>query len=191
MMTEQYHPFFDMALPAYPENALPSITFSDKIVFHFNGDVVQAFHIDGAHSDADLAFLFRKANVLHTGDLFFSGGYPFIDVPHSGSIDGMVAAADQLLGMIDDDTKVIPGHGSLSDRKGLQEYREMLVTVRDRIAGHIAAGRSLEEILASKPTADFDQGRNSGMPADDFVRIVFNDLSNRWRGSLSIWHLVI
>jgi glyoxylase-like metal-dependent hydrolase (beta-lactamase superfamily II) len=141
--------------------------------------VIHAFHIESAHSDADLAFHFRKANVMHTGDLFFGGGYPFIDVPHSGSIDGMIAAADLLLGMIDDNTKVIPGHGSLSDRQGLQEYREMLVTVRNRIAQHIEAGRSLEEIVASKPTADYDQDRISWMPADDFVTIVFNDLVNR------------
>ena len=179
MMTGQYHPSFEMEVPAYPDNALPSLTFTDELVFHFNDDVIHAFHIEGAHSDADLAFHFRTANVLHTGDLFFEGGYPFIDVPHGGSIDGMIAAADQLLGMVDDNTKLIPGHGSLSDRRGLQGYREMLATVRNRIAQQIKEGESLEEIVGSKPTADFDRGMGSWMPADDFVRIVYNDLSNR------------
>jgi glyoxylase-like metal-dependent hydrolase (beta-lactamase superfamily II) len=179
MMTDQYHPFFEMEVPAYPNNALPSLTFTDELVFHFNDDVIHAFHIEGAHSDADLAFHFRTANVLHTGDLFFEGGYPFIDVPHGGSIDGMIAAADQLLGVVDDDTKLIPGHGPLSDRRGLQGYREMLATVRNRIAQQVKEGKSLEEIVGSKPTADFDRGMGSWMPADDFVRIVYNDLSNR------------
>jgi glyoxylase-like metal-dependent hydrolase (beta-lactamase superfamily II) len=179
MMTDQSHPDLEMEVPAYPDDALPFLTFTDELVLHFNDDVIHAFHLEGAHSDADLAFYFRTANVLHAGDLFFVGGYPFIDVPHGGSIDGMIAAADQLLGMVDGSTKVIPGHGPLSDRRGLQGYREMLATVRDRIAGQIKEGKSLEEIVSSRPTADFDAGMGRWMPADDFVTIVFNDLANR------------
>jgi glyoxylase-like metal-dependent hydrolase (beta-lactamase superfamily II) len=126
-----------------------------------------------------LAFLFRKANVLHTGDLYFSNGYPFIDYNHGGGIDGMIAAAEKLIGMVEDDTKIIPGHGSLSNRKGLRQYREMLVALRDRIARQIKEGKSLEEITDAKPTSDFDDGREGAMSPDDFVRIVYEDLTGR------------
>ena len=94
-----------------------------------------------------------------------------------GGIDGMIAAAKKLIDMIDDETKIIPGHGPLSDRKGLMQYREMLVVLRDRIAQEIEEGKSLEEITAGKPTSDFDEGRDGAMSPDDFVRIVYEDLT--------------
>lgn len=179
MIAEQYHPFFDMRIPPYPEAALPKVTFTESITFHFNGDEIHAFHIENAHSDADIVIYFRKANVIHTGDIFFVGGYPFIDIPHGGSIDGMITAVDRLLGLINDNTKVIPGHGALSDRKGLQEYREMLVTVKERVELQIKEGNTLEEIIESKPTSDFDKGRNDWMPSAGFVKIIYNDISKR------------
>jgi glyoxylase-like metal-dependent hydrolase (beta-lactamase superfamily II) len=178
MATEQYHPFFDMRIPPYPPASLPSITISSSMTLHVNGEEIHAFHIESAHSDADLAFFFRNANVPHTGDLYFAKGYPFIDYNHGGSIDGMIAAADKLLDMIDDETKIIPGHGPLSSREELQEYKQMLVTVRDRIARQIEEGKSLEEITTSKPTSDFDAGREVGMAPDEFVRIVYDDLTS-------------
>jgi glyoxylase-like metal-dependent hydrolase (beta-lactamase superfamily II) len=179
MATEQYHPFFDMKLPAYPPASLPAITFTDSITLHFNGEEIHAFHIAAAHSDSDLAFHFRQANVLHTGDLFFCAGYPFIDYNHGGGIDGMITAAGKLVGMIDEETKVIPGHGPLSNRKGILEYQKMLMTIRDRIAQQIKEGKSLEEITASKPTSDFDEGRTEAMSPDEFVKIVYNDLTKK------------
>jgi len=179
MTAEQYHPFFDLRIPAYPETALPVVTFADSITLHLNNDEIQVFHLETAHSDADLAFYFRRANVIHLGDLYFVGGYPFIDVPHDGSIDGLISAVDRVLSMIDENTKVIPGHGRLSNREELQEYRDMLVTVRDRIKRQIKEGKTLEEIIASKPTADFDEARKQMIPPDDFVKIIFKDLSKR------------
>ena len=179
MATEQYHPFFDMKLPAYPPASLPAITFTDSATLHFNGEEVRAFHIEAAHSDSDLAFFFRKANVLHTGDLYFCAGYPFIDYNHGGGVNGMIAAAGKLIGMIDEDTKVIPGHGPLSNREGLVEYQQMLMTVRDRVAQQIKEGKTLEEITASKPTSDFDEGRTAAMSPDEFVKIVYNDLTGK------------
>ena len=179
MMAEQYHPSFDRRIPAYPETALPVVTFADSITLHFNNDEIQIFHLERAHSDADLAFYFRKANVIHLGDLYFVGGYPFIDVPHEGSIDGLSPALDKVLGLINENTKVIPGHGRLSNREELQEYRDMLVTLRDRIKRQIKKGKTLEEIVASKPTADFDETRQLMIPPDNFVKILFRDLSGR------------
>jgi glyoxylase-like metal-dependent hydrolase (beta-lactamase superfamily II) len=179
MSSEQYHPFFDMKIPAYPNEALPVITFAESLTLHFSGEEIFAFHVATAHSDADLAFYFRKANVLHTGDLYFSKGYPFIDYNHGGGIDGMIASTDKLIDMVDDDTKIIPGHGPLSDREGLRHYRQMLTTLRDRVSEKIREGKSLEETVASKPTSDFDKGRDEGMSPDDFVKIVYNDLTKK------------
>jgi glyoxylase-like metal-dependent hydrolase (beta-lactamase superfamily II) len=179
MTSEQSYPEFDVKIPPYPEAALPAVTFTDALTLYFNGDEIRAIHIEKAHSDADILVYFRKANVIHTGDLYFSGGYPFIDVPHGGSIDGMIRAADRILNMIDASTKVIPGHGHLSNRGELQEYRDMLVTVRDRIGRQIKEGKTLEEVLSSKPTADFDKGREQLIPPEMFVKIVYNDLSKR------------
>jgi glyoxylase-like metal-dependent hydrolase (beta-lactamase superfamily II) len=177
MATEQFHRFFDMRIPPYPKPALPVITFADSLTLHFSGEELHAFHIEGAHSDADLAFHFRNANVLHTGDLYFSHGFPFIDSNHGGAVDGMIAAAGKLIAMMDEDTKVIPGHGPLSNREEMREFRDMLVTVRDRIAKQIEAGNTLEEITASKPTAGFDEGRTHGMSAEQFVRNIYNELA--------------
>ncbi|MHC5034680.1 MAG: MBL fold metallo-hydrolase [Planctomycetota bacterium] len=176
MMTEQRHPDLGVEVPPYPAAALPVITIKESLTLHFNGEEILVFHIPSAHSDADLAFYFRNANVMHTGDLCFVGGYPYIDVLNGGAIDGMIAAADHLVGMIDQDTKVIPGHGPLTDLAGLTEYREMLSTVRNRVADQIAQGKSLEEILASSPTAGFDEGRENLVPRDLFVEIVYNSL---------------
>lgn len=179
MSTEQHYPFFDFKTPASPEAALPVITFTDSITLHFNDEEIYALHIKNAHSDADIAILFRKANVIHTGDLYFSAGYPFIDISHGGSTDGMISAADTLLEMIDESTKVIPGHGPLSNREGMKNYRQMLATVKDRILKQIKEGKTLEEIIASRPTADLDKDWKQGMSPEEIVKIVYNDLSKR------------
>jgi cyclase len=177
MKEEWSHWFFDYKIPPFPDTALPSVTFSDAITFHINDDEIHAFHVENAHTDSDVIIYFREANVLHMGDLCFAGGYPFIDAPHGGSIDGYISALDNVIDMIDEDTKVIPGHGPLSNREELKAYRDMLSTVRDRIARYVEEGKSIEEVLQSKPTADFDERFSKQMPAEAFVRIVFNDIS--------------
>ena len=179
MTGEQDFPEFGQKLPPYPEAALPVVTFGESLNLHFNGDEVQALHIPNAHSDADLVFYFRKANVIHTGDLCFAGMYPFIDVNHGGSVSGAIAGADKIAAMIDSATKVISGHGPLTDREGVLAYRNMLATVRDRIAKLIKEGKTIEQVLAAKPTADFDKTMRPDIPAEMFVKIVYGDLTKR------------
>jgi len=179
MTVDQYFPFFDFKRSAYPEAALPVMTFTDSITLHLNDEEIHAFHIKNAHSDADIVIFFRKANVIHTGDLYFYGGYPFIDVSHGGSIDGMIAAADIMLEMSDENTKVIPGHGRLSNREELQSYRNMMVTVKERVLQHIKEGKTLEEIIAAKPTADLDKEWSEQMSPEDIVKVIYNDLTKR------------
>ena len=177
MAGEQSFPELGQTTPPYPEPALPAVTFEESLTLHFNGDEVQVLHIPSAHSDADLVFYFRKANVIHTGDICFSGMYPFIDVGHGGSIAGMIAALDKIAAMIDGATKVIPGHGPLTDREGVLAYRKMLAAVRDRVAKLIQEGKTLEQVLAAKPTGDFDKTMAPAIPADMFVKIVYGDLT--------------
>lgn len=168
---------FGRETPASPEQALPVVTFTQGITFHLNGDDIDLFHISNAHTDGDVLIRFRKANVLHMGDIYFAGSYPFIDVASGGSINGMIRVLDQVLGMIDENTKIIPGHGPLSNKKKLQVYRDMLATVRDRVAQHIKEGKSVEEVLAAKPTQEFGAALEQGfMNAERFVEIVYNSL---------------
>jgi glyoxylase-like metal-dependent hydrolase (beta-lactamase superfamily II) len=179
MLSEQYFEDFDMTVPVFPQAALPVVTFKDSLTLHFNGDDIQVFHIENAHSDADIAIYFRKANVLHTGDLFFSVLYPYIDVSHGGSVDGMIRASEKILGIVNENTKIIPGHGPLSNREGVKKFRDMLVTLRDRIKGQIREGKTLEEVLASKPTADFDKEKAQAVPPEMFVKIIYDELAKK------------
>ena len=179
MTAEQTFPEFDSKQPPYPAAALPVVTFTDSLTLHFNGEAIQLLHVEKAHSDADILIFFGRANIVHTGDLYFSGGYPFIDLAHGGSVNGMIAASDKILKMIDAKTKVIPGHGPLSDRAGVDEFKSMLVTVRDRVAKLIKEGKTIDEVLASKPTADFDKVRGQGLPSEMFIKIVYDELSKR------------
>ncbi|OGG55421.1 MAG: hypothetical protein A3F84_05980 [Candidatus Handelsmanbacteria bacterium RIFCSPLOWO2_12_FULL_64_10] len=142
--------------------------------FHINGDEVAAIHLPSAHTDGDAIVYFRHANVIHMGDVYVRYGYPFIDVSSGGSLTGMVRGVDRALALINDSTKVIPGHGDTADRAALRVYRTMLATIQDRVSGQVMAGANLEKILASKPTAEFDAvwGRGFVKP-DDFVRFAY------------------
>ena len=157
LSAEQFVELFNRKVPASPPVALPVVTFTDAVTFHLNGDEVHAFHVEPAHTDGDSIVHFRRANVVHAGDLFFNGGYPVIDFSTGGSLDGMIAAADRLLALAGPETKIIPGHGPLGRRPDLQAFRDMLVTARAAIAPLVAAGRSLEEVQAAKPTAALDE----------------------------------
>lgn len=140
---------------ASPEGAWPVVTFTEDITFHLNGDDLHAFHVEHAHTDGDAIVHFRQANVVHMGDTFFFGRFPFIDTATGGSIDGLIAAADRGLAVMDADTKVIPGHGALATREDLRAYRDALKVARDRVDALMGEGLSLEDILARTPSADY------------------------------------
>jgi glyoxylase-like metal-dependent hydrolase (beta-lactamase superfamily II) len=178
MSIEQFMEVFDRTVPASPGEALPVVTFTDTVTFHVNGEEIRAFHVSSAHTDGDSIIHFPGANVLHAGDVFFNGTYPFIDVGSGGSVDGLIAAVERALALADGETKIIPGHGPLSGRKELATYRDMLVAIRDRIAPMVEASRSLEEIQAAEPTASFDGEWGGGwIEPDRFVSFVYDSLS--------------
>ena len=160
---------------ASPPDALPKITFADGVTFHWNGDTIQVFHVENAHTDGDSIIHFTNADVFHMGDTFFNGRYPFIDIDFGGNLNGVIAAADRVLSMSQPTTKILPGHGELATPGDLRRYRDMLSTVRDRVQSLIDEGKDIDEVVAAAPTADFDAqlGENS----ERFVRSVFFSLT--------------
>lgn len=159
--------------------ALAKISYIDSIAVHFNNDTIEAIHLPAAHTDGDVVIRFRKANIVHTGDLYLSNGFPFIDNDSGGTIAGYLAAVDKIITLCDDKTKVIPGHGAVSDREGLRSYRDMLTAARDRIAKLIREGKTLEEIVAADPTAGLFKGGKSWLAPKLFVFCVYQDLAGK------------
>ena len=131
----------------YDEVCLPKITFMDAMKFYFNGNTIDIIYTGPGHTDGDAQVYFREANVMHTGDMFVRYGLPFIDQPNGGTTDGMIDAIWELAGKIDDDTIIIPGHGELATRNDLLEYRDMLVTIRERLKAGIARGMSADLVV--------------------------------------------
>ena len=169
---------FKQVVPAAPKAALPVITFNDNVTFRLNGEEIQVVHYRNSHTDGDSVIRFKNANVMHTGDIWFNGAYPFIDVSSKGSIDGIINSIKALIELADADTRIIPGHGPLSDRQGMQGYLEMLETVRDRMNGLIAEGKSLEEIIELEPNADYDPTLGQGfINPEQFLRILHSNLA--------------
>ena len=178
MSTEQFNALFKSTTPPSPAAALPVITFGDGISFYVNDDSVQVTHVKNAHTDGDALVMFRGANVIHMGDTYFNGIYPYIDLSSGGSLAGIIAAADRALAMTNDATKVIPGHGPLGDRTSLKEYRRVMDVVRQRVGALIAKKRTLPQIIAAKPLADFDVTWGTGfMKPDQFLTIVHASLT--------------
>jgi glyoxylase-like metal-dependent hydrolase (beta-lactamase superfamily II) len=177
MSVEHFSAAFNRKTPPSPEGALPVVTFTESVTFHWNGDEIRVTHVAPAHTDGDSFVHFAKADVVHMGDLFFNGGYPFIDTSSGGRIDGVIAAADGVLAATGEKTRFIPGHGPLATRAELQAYRDMLRTLRDRIAKLKAAGRSRDEVVAAKPTADHDAKWGTGfMKGDTFTGLAYDSL---------------
>jgi glyoxylase-like metal-dependent hydrolase (beta-lactamase superfamily II) len=156
LSTDQFNAFMNRKIPAMAPEGLPVITFAQSLSFHFDGEDIDVVHLDPAHTDGDSFVYFKKANVLHTGDTFTSAGYPFIDVDSGGTSLGFVQAADKMLAVAQPTTRYIPGHGPVSDRAKLKSWRDMNATVRERVAKLAAQGKTLAEVQAAKPTAEFD-----------------------------------
>ncbi len=178
MSVDQFIEAFDREVPASPKIALPVVTFDDGVTFHLNGDTIRVIHVPRAHTDGDAIVYFSVANVIHAGDTVWTSGYPFIDTGSGGSIDGVIAATERMLELSDSTTRIIPGHGELTDRAGLAAYRDMLVSVATAVRSLIGDGKSLQQIQAAKPTAAFDEkwGKGSFTP-DRWVAMVHEDLA--------------
>ncbi|GDX39912.1 cyclase [Armatimonadota bacterium] len=177
LSSEQFIEAFNSKVPASPEIALPILTFNRRMTLYHGGEELHMTNVPPAHTDTDIFIHFVKANVLHAGDLFFNGMYPFIDSSTKGWIGGMVGAADKILAVVNDKTKIIPGHGPLATKEQFKQYRDMLVTVHERITPLVKSGKSVEDTVAAKPLADLDDKWGKGfMKPDVFVKIVYGGI---------------
>ncbi|HBC55572.1 MAG TPA: MBL fold metallo-hydrolase [Gammaproteobacteria bacterium] len=177
LKVEKSIPAFNMHKPPSPKEALPVVTFRQQMSLHFNGDDVRLFHVANAHTDGDAVVYFERANVIHTGDTFFNGFYPFIDTASGGSLAGMIAASAAILEMANEQTRIIPGHGPLASRADLQTYHDMLVQAETAIGSLVKAGKSADEVVAAKPTAALDGVWGDGfLQPDMWVRIVYSGM---------------
>ena len=156
MSTPQDIKAFGLHFPPSPTGALPTITFDTTKTIPQNGDTLDLVHFEPAHTDTDIYIHFQKANVLHCGDTFFNGFYPFIDESTGGSIGGMIRANEKALALVNADTKIIPGHGPLGTKADLQAFHDMLSGVREKVAALKSSGLSEQEVIAKKPTAQWD-----------------------------------
>jgi glyoxylase-like metal-dependent hydrolase (beta-lactamase superfamily II) len=169
---------FGMKSPPANKAALPVMTFSETMYFHINGESVKAIHVPNAHTDGDSIIHFREANVVHAGDVFFNGIYPFIDVAHGGSLKGTIKAADVILAITDANSKIIPGHGPLADKSQLQAYRDMLQTAYIRLVTLKNQGVSAEDAVSKKPLADLEAKWGKGIfTGDKWIGIVYSGVN--------------
>ena len=177
LTTEQKLTAFNMTIPPAAKEGQPVQTFSDAMTMHLNGDDIVISHPGAAHTDGDVVVYWQKANVLQTGDIYFEGLYPFIDVEHGGSINFMIDVATKVMATINDTTKIIPGHGPVSDKAKMQVYVAMLTGIRDNVRALIAEGKTMEDIVAAKPTQQFDDVWGKGfLTPDQFTQLVYSDL---------------
>ena len=180
MSTEQFTELFNRRSPPSPRGALPVVTFVESVTFHLGGETVHVVHVPPAHTDGDAIVHFVQANTIHMGDNYFKDVYPFVDLSSGGSFEGVIRAADIALGYANDSTRIIPGHGPLANRADLKKYRDVLVQVRDRVAALIRQGKTKEQVIAAKPTAEWDATWGAGfMKPDVFLGIVYQSLTKK------------
>lgn len=164
--------------PLSPEG-LPLLTFSQDMTLHLNGDQMHVFHVAPAHTDGDVVVHFVASNVVHTGDLFLSQGYPYVDLGSGGNFEGFIAAADKILALCNDKTILIPGHGKLAKREDLLRWRNALETIRGRVGKLIHKGKTLAQAVAAKPTADLNDAMGSNfISADQIVEAAYRSMKN-------------
>jgi cyclase len=168
----------------FPPVALPLITYEGKVTFHMDGDNIQLIPIAHAHTDGDTMVHFVKNNVIMTGDFYRSVGYPNIDRANGGSLSGMIEGLDYIVSIAGPDTKIIPGHGPTVTKVEVAAHRDMIMAVRDKVAQLMEQGKSVEDVIAAHPTADFDSKVSQpGMTADRFVGQLYAEMKPRITGS--------
>jgi len=165
---------WNFTFPPLPAAALPTTLFSSEQTLHLNGATLALNYYPPAHTDSDISVHFTDADIIDVADTFWNGDYPFIDYSTGGNIDGMIRAAEANVARVTDKTIVIPGHGAIGNKSQLIEFRDMLVSVRDKVSTLKKEGKSLEEVVAAKPTADYD-AKWGGFVIDGnfFTRLVY------------------
>jgi glyoxylase-like metal-dependent hydrolase (beta-lactamase superfamily II) len=177
LAVDNFIDMFSMEAPAMDMAGLPVITFDGSLTFHLNGGEIIVSHVSNAHTDGDSIVWFREVNVIHTGDIYFAGMYPFIDTNTGGSVAGTINALERVLTLSNDQTVIIPGHGPVSDKSSLLAYTNMLKTISNTIQKMIAGQSTLEQIQAAEPTRDFDGKYGDGFINNTaFVEMLYKDM---------------
>jgi cyclase len=164
-------------IAAAPRIALPVITYAEGLKLHLNGEEVRVIHMPAAHTDGDSIIHWTKSNVIHMGDLFMlQVSFPYVDRDSGGDVRGFVAAADKVLAIANDQTKIIPGHGAIATKADLQNHRNMIASVISKVEAGMKAGQTLDQIKASNPTDGFGVNPKGFITADRFVETVYNNI---------------
>jgi cyclase len=168
------------ATPPARKQALPIVTFNDTATIHVNGEDIRAVHFPSGHTDGDAVIYFPQSNVVHMGDDFFNGRFPFIDIENGGSVKGLIADVDKVLATLPDDVKIIPGHGELSDKAGLRRFADMLRGTSGAVEKAMKSGRTLEQMKADKILAQWDEwGKDWFVDSAGFTEALYKDLSRK------------
>lgn len=176
LLTRQEIKLFGMVSEPYPEHALPSLTYSKKLSLFINGESFDIVHFPNGHTDGDSVVFMKESNIVHMGDNFFSGMFPFVDVANGGDVMQMADNVAAVLARIDDDTTVIPGHGTLSDKLGLAEFHEMLVGTTDEVKAMMTAGMTVEQMQSEGLSLDWEDWANGLISADAWIAIIASSL---------------
>jgi len=177
LATEQKSTVFNSTTPASPKEALPVITFNDSLSVHFNGEDIRAIHFPHGHTDGDSVIFFSASNVVHLGDDFFAGRFPFVDLESGGSVEGLVKNIGELIGKIPADAKLIPGHGPISTLEDLKSYHRMLQQTTEIVRGKIAAGKTLDQIKTEGLPAEWAPWGAGFIKTDRWVETIYKSLT--------------
>ncbi len=177
LATEQKSTVFNSTTPASPKEALPVITFNDSLSVHFNGEDIRAIHFPHGHTDGDSVIFFSASNVVHLGDDFFAGRFPFVDLESGGSVEGLIKNIGELVGKIPADAKLIPGHGPISTLDDLKSYHRMLQQTTEIVRGKIAAGKTLDQIKTEGLPAEWAPWGAGFIKTDRWVETIYKSLT--------------
>ena len=177
LSTEQRSEFFKTTTPASPKEALPVITFDQSLSVHFNGEEIRVIHFPHGHTDGDSVIFFSASNVVHLGDDFFAGRFPFVDLESGGSVEGLVRNIGELIGKIPADAKLIPGHGPISTLDDLKSYHRMLQQTTEIVRGKIAAGKTLDQIKTEGLPAEWAPWGTGFIKTDRWVETIYKSLT--------------
>jgi glyoxylase-like metal-dependent hydrolase (beta-lactamase superfamily II) len=180
MSKESINPRTNQTIPPRDRSAWPEITFAERMNFHLNDEDIELYHFTNGHTDGDVVIRFVKANVYHVGDLFNRGSFPYIDTNNGGNVMGMIANFDKILTLIDDNAKVIPGHGNLATKADVKAYRDMLVDIQKQVADALKKGKKVEDIGAMDIATKYERNFPAAfIKSKDFVLVVANELAKK------------
>jgi cyclase len=177
LATEQKSTVFNSTTPPSPKEALPVITFDQSLSVHFNGEDIRAIHFPHGHTDGDSVIFFSASNVVHLGDDFFAGRFPFVDLESGGSVEGLIKNIGELVNKIPADAKLIPGHGAISTLDDLKNYHRMLQQTTEIVRGKIAAGKTLDQIKSEGLPDEWKSWGTGFIKTDRWVETIYKSLT--------------